>query len=180
MNQIIDLYDRIRKIPYKIIDIEYSLANSYNLIKENGASCTPKHIVLADIYRSQGIETRFCVHEFRWEDLGLDFNARISDLLNQCSFDFHTNIEIKINKNWIIVDATWDDKLIDMGFSGTKNWDGITSTINGVKSLNEFRFDSLEERNDFIKIKKSKIKTDPLIEAELIMELNNYFDKLRK
>jgi len=77
-------------------------------------------------------------------------------------------------------DATWDDKLIDAGFPGTKNWDGITSTKNCVKSLNEYRFDSLEERNTYIKIKKSEIKTDPLIESQLIIELNNYFDKLRE
>jgi hypothetical protein len=180
MNQIIDIFNRIRKIPYKIIDVEYSLANSHNLIKSNGASCTPKHIVLADMYKTLGIESRLCVHKFRWADLGISFNDKILTLLNQSPIDFHTNLEIKIHNEWINIDATWDDKLIDIGFPGTKFWDGKTSTANAVKSLMEHKFNSIDERDNFIQVEKSKIEIDPGIESKLITELNNYFDKLRK
>jgi hypothetical protein len=179
MNQLIDIYNRIRNIPYKIIDVEYSLTNSYNLINSNAASCTPKHVVLADMYKAHGIESRFCVHEFRWTDFSINFNNKIIRLLNQNPIDFHTNLEIKIDTHWIIVDATWDDALINAGLPGTKKWDGKISTINGVKSLKEYKLNSLEERDAFIKAKKSKMRIHSSIETELITELNNYFDKLR-
>lgn len=176
MIALLEAFNRIKTVPYKIVDIDYSLDNSRALIDSKGASCTPKHIVLENIIKSLGFETKFCVHEFKWSTFNLDLSKELSDLINPLQIDFHTNLEVKINNKWIMVDATWDDDLIDAGFPGTKNWDGISPTINGVTSLNEYKFDSLEERNSFIKYRSIKLDN----ESEFIYQLNRYFQKIRK
>ena len=179
MKKLIDVYDQIRNVQYKIVDVDYSLSNSYRLVDSNGASCTPKHIVLFDMFSAFGFETRLCVHEFQWLDFNLEFPKYVSDLLTDFSSDFHTNIEIKIGDNWIMVDATWDDKLIDAGLPGTKEWNGKESTLNAVHSNTVHRFNSIAERKEFLiqNIKKDK---DLDKERECIDALNNYFDLLRK
>ena len=74
MKDLIDAYNRIRKVHYKIADLNYSLLNSNLLIDSNGASCTPKLVVLSDLFRKSGFETRFCVYEFQWADFKLKFH----------------------------------------------------------------------------------------------------------
>jgi hypothetical protein len=175
MTALIEAYRRIQMTPYKIVDIEFSLDNSLALIDSRGASCTPKHIVLDNMIKKLGFETKFCVHEFKWSTFNLQLPKEIYNLINPRQIDFHTNLEVKINNNWIIVDATWDDNLIDIGFPGTKKWDGITSTINGVTSLNEYKFNSLEDRNSFLKSRNNKLDN----ESEFINQLNKYLEKIR-
>jgi len=48
MKKLIEIFNEIRNVEYEIIDIPYTLNNSYKLIENKKASCTPKHIVLAD------------------------------------------------------------------------------------------------------------------------------------
>jgi len=156
MKDLIDAYNRIRKVHYKIVDLDYSLLNSNLLIDSNGASCTPRHVVLSDLFRKSGFETRFCVYEFQWADFKLKFPEHITVLLKKISVDFHTNLEIKIGNEWILIDATWDDTLIDTGLPDTKQWNGRESTINAVYANNVHRFDTIEERAAFLKSKKSK------------------------
>jgi len=149
MTVLTDAYNRIRKIHYKIVDIDYSLSNSNRLLDLNGASCTPKHIVLFDICQKLGLEVRVCVHEFQWTDLTLDFPIHVDIFLKEFSSDFHTNLEVKIGNHWILVDATWDDALIDAGLPGTKEWNGIDSTMNAVPSTNVYRLTQLRKELTF-------------------------------
>jgi hypothetical protein len=180
MKTIIDIFNQIRKVPYKIVDVEYSLGNCYDLIKNNGASCTPKHIVLADKFKSLGLKTRFCVHEFKWTDFKVSFPDKISELMKVLPSDFHTNLEVKVDNKWIRVDATWDDELIEAGFPGTKNWNGKESTLNCVFPLHKYKFHSIMERDEFVKVKKEKNRLNPQVESEFISELNDFFDRIRK
>lgn len=179
MKDLIAAYNKIRNVHYKIVDVEYSLTNSIQLINSNGASCTPKHVVLSDLFRKAGFETCFCVYEFQWADLKLDFPKHIRTLLKDFPVDFHTNIEIKMNDEWILIDATWDDALIDAGLPGTKQWNGIASTITAVYANNVHRFNSMEERAAFLKNKRSE-DHDAEKERQLIKALNDYFETLRK
>jgi hypothetical protein len=179
MKTIIDTFNQIRRVPYKIVDVQYSLDNCYDLIKANGASCTPKHIVLADKFKSLGLETRFCVHEFKWADFKVNFSDKVSELIKLLPSDFHTNLEVKID-NWIRVDATWDDDLIEAGFPGTKNWQGKEPTLNCVFSLKEYKFNSVIERDTFLKVEQEKNGLNSRIESEFILELNDYFDRIRR
>ncbi len=179
MKNSIEAYHRIRSVPYKIIDVDYSLENAYALIASKGASCTPKHIALFDIFTTMGIETRLCVHEFEWLDFGLKFPTPLADLLHLFSADYHTNLEIKLGTTWILVDATWDDALIDAGLPGTKIWNGIEATINAVHSKKVYRFNTIEERKQFL-LKNKKEHKDIEKEVECIQALNDYFETLSK
>ena len=176
MNNLIEIFTEIRTIPYQIINVPYSVKSSYDLINKNQASCTPKHIVLAHKYKNLGFQTRFCVHEFSWEDFQIDLNKNIKKLLKKCPIDFHTNLELKRENNWIRIDATWDDKLLEIGLPGTKFWNGKDNTVNCVNSLAEFKFDTIEEREEFIKIQRNKLNYNPQDELELINELNTFFN----
>lgn len=170
---LITAFNKIRSVPYKIIDIDYSLENSKSLIDSNGASCTPKHIVLDDLFRSHGYKTRFCVHEFRWSSMNLP--KVLSSLIEPSQIDFHTNLEVVIDNQWIVLDATWDDALLNAGFPGTKYWDGKNSTANCVVSTKEYKFNTLKERNSFIQANSGNVYK----EAEFIFQLNQYFEELR-
>jgi hypothetical protein len=180
MTNLIALFSGIRNTPYQIIDIPYTIENSYVLIKNKGASCTPKHIVLADQFQKSGFITRFCVHEFLWEDFQIDFNDKIYDLLKKCPRDFHTNLEFKMENHWINVDATWDDPLLELGLPGTKLWNGKDSTLNCVYSLRENKFDTIDEKVKFIEWEQKKLNYNPKDISELINELNVFFDSKRK
>ena len=125
--------------------------------------------------QSLRFETRFCVHEFKWSTFKLSFPKELADLINLSQIDFHTNLEVKVDNEWIMVDATWDDDLIDAGFPGTKNWNGKESTVNCVVSLNEYKFNTLIERNDFSATKNNKLGN----ESEFILQLNMYLNSIR-
>jgi hypothetical protein len=135
-------------------------------------------VVLYDVFQKAGFDVRFCVYEFQWFDFKLNFPQHISALLKDFPTDFHTNLEVKIDDKWILIDATWDDALIDAGLPGIKQWDGRKPTINAVYANNVHRFDSMEERAEFLKNNRSK-KQDTEKEAQLIYALNTYFEALR-
>ena len=178
-NELIKIYNQIKNIKYKIVDIDYSLESSYDLINSNGASCTPKHIILSDKFNQLGFQSRFCIYEFNWSDLNFEYPNRLSKLLKIFSSDFHTNLEVKIRDRWVMVDATWDNELIDAGMTGTKEWNGKDSTLNAVKPIKTYKFNSIREKNDFLKTEANE--TIEFIEkkVEFINELNNFFNHLR-
>ncbi|MDC1161955.1 hypothetical protein OAT18_00795 [Tenacibaculum sp.] len=178
-SDLIKLFNEIKNITYKIIDIEYTLESSYKLIQSDGASCTPKHIVLAEKFNKLGIETRFCIHEFSWSSFETILPYELLKLSKKLPIDYHTNLEVKIDEVWVLLDVTWDDGLIDKGFIGTKDWDGETSTLNCVNSLKEYKFNSLKERANFIKSKIEGNNNQLKDQREFIEKINNFFEELR-
>lgn len=99
-------------------------------------------------------------------------------MIKEFPTDFHTNLEIRIGEEWKLVDATWDDKLMDAGFPETKQWNGTESTINAVYAKNVYQFNSMVELADFLKSKVGK-DHDVKNEGQFIQALNNYFKTLR-
>ncbi len=178
-NELIKIYNQIKNIKYKIVDIDYSLESSYDLINSNGASCTPKHIILSDKFNQLGFQCRFCIYEFNWSDLNFEYPNRLSTLLKIFSSDFHTNLEVKIRDRWVMVDATWDNELIDAGMKGTKEWNGKDSTLNAVKPIKTYKFNSIREKNDFLKTEANETIEYIEKKVEFINELNNFFNHLR-
>ncbi len=179
MDALITLYNDIRKIPYKIVDIEYNLINSYKLIRERGASCAPKHVVLGDWLEGLQIEYKFMVHEFEWKDFQVSVPEKLKNLMDSAPKDYHTNLKVKIDDNWIILDATWDDSLIRFGFPGTINWNGKSDTNNGVYSLKQYEFSTFEDRTDFVNTMKQKNTVPSPQESDFINELNTFFSGIR-
>lgn len=178
--ELINIYNQIQNVEYRIAHIiNYSVDNSYDLVNSNVASCAPKHIILSEKFKENGLITRFCLHKFNWSDLNFIFPHKLSELSKKYSSDYHTNLEVKIDNRWVMVDATWDNELINSGFPATQYWNGKDSTLNAVASKEVYKFNSLKERNDFLKTETKNKTTFSEEESIFINELNSFFQAMR-
>lgn len=120
---IITAFNTIRDIPYRI---PLSTAEEDNC-------CSGKARRFKKILEDAGYRARYRVCEFQWSDMELPESVRSVPHENQST---HVYLEVLINNQWIDVDPTWDcaiERILPVA-----DWDGQTSTIIAVKSLQLF------------------------------------------
>lgn len=108
--------ERIRAFE-KIRDIPYHIPESPNELDHR---CWGKNRLLLEEFKKLGYEARLIVTKFSW-----DIQHLPKELTSQAptNSDIHPLVEIKINGEWIKVDAT-----VDSDFSKYPKWDGETDT----------------------------------------------------
>lgn len=157
----IKLFRFVREIPYYI-----SVGN------EQDFSCSTKAEILQ---RLLGLQSRFRICEFRWEDLRLPKEILA---LGHEDPEVHQFLEVLIpeTQKWVIVDPTWDSGLATI--LPISEWDGINDTQIAVSARKIY---SPQESDKIVK----KISTPEEIENYLrknknfLVGLNNYFRSLR-
>ncbi|MDO8667815.1 MAG: hypothetical protein Q7K35_01820 [bacterium] len=150
---IIKEFEKVRDIPYRIpLSLE-----------EPDECCTGKAEKLFKILKRGGYDVIYRLCTFRWSDLNLPKEIQGVSHDDESS---HTYIEINVDGEWKIVDATWDKKL-DGTFKINK-WDGKSDTEIAVKCI---KFLSPEESLSYIK----HISTPQAIIADL--KINGKFYK---
>lgn len=116
------------------------------------------------------------MHKFN--DLNVRFPNEIKDVLNRTEIiDPHNFLKIFIDNKWVIVDATWDKNLKNLGFIINENWDGKTDMKLGVIAK------EIIETDNPIGLKKEKVESLPeKVQADrklFLTKLTEWLDKSR-
>ncbi|MBN2421900.1 hypothetical protein JXB41_01620 [Candidatus Woesearchaeota archaeon] len=160
---LISIFESIRDIPYRI---------PLKLGEEDNC-CSGKHEKLFNLLKKEGYKVRYRVCVFLWSDLNLPSELEKIPHDDDCT---HTYLEINIDGNWKILDATWDIGLKNL-FHINK-WDGKSNTEIAVKPIKIFTPQkSLEIVNNQT---EEVINKDLKINGKFYKYFNEWLEKNRK
>lgn len=159
---LISSFNSIRDIPYRIA-LKWG---------EEDNCCSGKHEKLFNLLTKQGYKVRYRVCVFFWSSSNLPKELKKIPHDGDCT---HTYLEIYLDDNWKILDATWD--------SGLKNlfhineWDGKSDTELAVKPIKTF---TSERSLEIVKNQDAScIKKDLKINGKFYKAFNEWLDKNR-
>lgn len=125
--KVISLFERVRDIPYRYTGFR----DPIEVYKNNMGTCSGKHLLLKGLYSSLGIEVKECLVMHSFNNLGAAYPDYIKKMFDKTEMlDPHNFLKIRypLNKDqWLTVDATWDRRLMDLGFPVSLNWNGLIS-----------------------------------------------------
>lgn len=93
-----EIFLSVRNIPYRI-PLELS---------EKNVSCVGKHFLIKDALEKLGYEVRWAECTFSWGSLPVPPEILA---IPHTEPGYHVWLEVKIDNNWQILDATWDASL---------------------------------------------------------------------
>lgn len=165
-NKIIKIFEDIRDIPFRI-----PLASD-----EPNCDCTGKSILLKKQLEKIGVEARFGVCWFYWDDLKLPEEISSIPHDKDCT---HTFVEIFMDNRWIKLDPSWD---IALGVKFTiAHFDGSRDTALMVKPIEFFTPEkSAEIINNQINDTCEVIANDLERNGAFYRALNIYLESIRK
>jgi hypothetical protein len=160
---LISTFNSIRDIPYWI-PLKWG---------EEDNCCSGKHEKLFNLLTKNGYNVRYRVCVFLWSSLNLPPELTNIPHDDDCT---HTYLEIKIDRNWKVLDATWDNKL--KGLFHVNEWDGKSDTEIAMKPIKTFTLQKslriVNNQNEEV------INKDLQINREFYKAFNNWLDKNRK
>jgi hypothetical protein len=132
------IFERIRNIPYSLITDpllqDPEQAPELLLVRGRG-SCTPKHYLLAEMYKKLNLPVIFSVFPFLWNNPDIRYPSRLRELAVHLPVCYHITCRVRIGARWVLVDATWDPPLEKAGFPVNMQWDGYSDTQCAVRPL---------------------------------------------
>ncbi|MFA5532615.1 MAG: hypothetical protein WDA13_03395 [Candidatus Shapirobacteria bacterium] len=162
MNNIKDIFNQIRDIPYSIPVS----------IKEKDYCCSGKHKILKQFLDNLGYKTRYQVVSFEWSSMNLPqklLNVPHENLIS------HVYLEIFLNDKWVDMDATWDPKLKSV--LPINEWNGSENII-AVPIIEKFSLkksqEIMENENEEETIKDLKIN------GKFYQAFNRWLEEIRK
>ena len=121
--KIITLFEKVRDIPYGDIGSR----DPVDVYRQNKGTCSGKHELLRELYQQLGIQVKDYLVMHRFKEMPVKFPNHIQNILNRSDIlDPHNFFKILVDKNCVIVDATWNKPLKKLGFPVNENWDGKT------------------------------------------------------
>ena len=160
---LISTFESIRDIPYRI-PLKWG---------EEDNCCSGKHEKLFNLLTKEGYKVRYRVCVFLWSSLNLPPGLEKIPHDDDCT---HTYLEINIDGNWKILDATWDIGLKNL-FHINK-WDGKSNTEIAIKTTKIFTpqksLEIVSNQNEEV------INKDLEINSEFYKGFNQWGDKNRK
>ena len=134
---LVAVFNHIRDIPYAVLP-ELNDPQDYKRILEiNAGSCTPKHLLMAEMYRRLGADVLLVIYPYRWaefEDLYPPSLWKLAQLMPPVN---HLACKVFINGHYVIVDATIDLPLGSIGLPVNPSWDGESDTVLPVLPVGE-------------------------------------------
>jgi len=159
---IIKVFKTVRDMPYRI-----PLA-----LGERDVCCGGKHKILQDLLSKEGFEVRYRVCSFLWSSM--DLPDKISNISHDdmCT---HVWLEVNIDNEWVVVDATWDIGLKNIFH--INEWDGKSNTKIAVRPLEIF---SLQKSAEIMGSENDEyILNDLKTNGEFYKALNDWFAEQR-
>lgn len=155
---------------YFVRDIPYKIPTSW---EEPDYCCSGKHRILLDLLKSLGLQVRYRICLFLWSDLG--FPSKLEEISHDddCT---HTYLEIKIEGNWKVLDATWDIGLEEVFL--VNEWDGKSGTKIAVKPIEIFS--PMKSREIVEKQTKKAIEEDLKINGKFYEAFNEWLREIRR
>jgi len=129
----VSIYYKIRDIPYAVIPDVSSPEQCVGMLQSNRGSCTPKHLLMCEMYHRLGLEVLYAVYPFRWDDFEAIYSSKLKKLAQAMPLSHHLACRVDINGNLVLVDATLDPALQKLGLPVNHEWDGRNDTLLAVK-----------------------------------------------
>lgn len=159
----VSIFNSIRDVPYRI-SLKWD---------EEDNCCSGKHAKLLALLTKHGYRARYRVCVFLWSSLNLPEELEKIPHDDDCT---HTYLEIHLNNEWKILDATWDSGLRNIFH--VNEWDGKSDTEIAVKQTKIFTPEkSLEIVNNQ---NKELIEKDLKINGKFYEAFNEWLEKNRK
>jgi hypothetical protein len=155
------LFCGVRDITYKLVPSIRNSVDGPGAILEMGCgSCTPKHLLLGQLFERLDIPTGYVSYPFYWGEQNIAYSPKLRDAARELPYETHLAIKARIGGNWVLVDATWDLGLADSGLPINKTWDGMGNTLLAVNAIDEIAHASANKRDLYVEEVKSKWTTD--------------------
>ena len=133
----VTIFEKIRDIPYATIPELVDSARYIEIFHIGKGSCTPKHLLLCNMYRMLGLSVLYVVYPFRWDEVEIEYPYRLLKLARELPTSHHLACKVEINGKLVLVDATLDPPLKKLGLPVNEEWDGINSTLLAMKPCGE-------------------------------------------
>jgi len=133
----IEVFHRIRDIPYGVLPELNSMSEYRRILDTNMGSCTPKHLLMCDMYSRMGLNVLFAVYPYRWAEFEELYPPDLWKLAQQMGPVNHLACRVEINGRYVLADATVDPPLSAIGLPFTASWDGESDTALPVLPLGE-------------------------------------------
>lgn len=124
----IAIYNRVRDIPYAVVPELNSPVNYIDILKLNRGSCTPKHLLLGNMYRSLGLDVLYVVFPYAWAQFKELYPPELWELALKMPPAYHLACKVEIEGSYVLVDATIDPPLGKIGLPVNIAWDGKSDT----------------------------------------------------
>lgn len=158
MKNIIKIFNKIRDLPYHCPEF----------LKDTDYRCWGKNRLLFKALNEAGIETRYRVCDFIWQEQRVP--PEIAKLA-PVGIDKHLFLEARINDKWVVLDSSNDSK-----FPSYNKWDGKSNCELAVRSS---RIYSPEESINLERKEMETFAEDFEKYKDFYVSLNKFFDKIK-
>jgi len=166
---VIRIFENVRDIPYMVIpELIHPEKGPVGMLRLGKGSCSPKHFLIAMMFKKLGIQVKDVICPFSWDDPAIDYPLKLRKLAGEVPIDHHLACRAYISGRWVLVDATWDPPLRMVGFPVNEEWDGVSDTICAVEPLTE-------EVCDTVRLTESEIS----LRDRFYDELNEWLEDVR-
>jgi hypothetical protein len=166
----VSVYERIRDIPYAIIPELIHSERYLDILVVGRGSCTPKHFLLCDMYHRLGMTVLFVGYPFRWDEVEVDYPAKLRRLAESMPTSYHLACKVEIDGALVLVDATLDLAVEKLGLPVNREWDGVSDTQLPMKPYGG------EEYYHPAEASQIEARTDDK-SLEFYRELNHFLEK---
>ena len=133
----IAVFEKIRDIPYGVLPVLNNPIDYPRILELNMGSCTPKHLLMCEMYRRLGLEVLYVVYPYRWAEFEELYPPTLWKLAQQMAPVNHLACKVELNGCYVLVDATIDPPLGSIGLPFTASWDGESDTALPVLPIGE-------------------------------------------
>ena len=127
----INVYEHVRDIPYAVLPELISAANFADILTLGRGSCTPKHLLLCEMFQRLGLMVLFAVYPFYWgdsSDIMVGILEPVRELAGALPMSHHLACRVEIGSRLVLVDATLDPPLAKADLVINQHWDGFSDT----------------------------------------------------
>jgi len=178
----IAVFNKIRDIPYMIIpELRSPEAGPAGILEKTQGSCQPKHWLLAIYFKKLGIPIKYATYPFYWHAGNhVKYPFELKLIMRDLPVTNHLAVKANIEGKWVLIDATYDLALGNIGFPVNGDWDGVSPTHNAVHPLEEILHNTPEERVAYdAQARESYTDAEIAALAVFVPKLNAWFENLR-
>lgn len=181
IEQRVAIFERVRDVPYRLIPALYDPSLAMDaVLQANAGSCTPKHFLLGRWLEMLGYDVRYVTSVFDWNVPELVFPDELRRLAKRYPDEYHLCLQLHIEGEWRLVDATWDSGLQHLGFNVNETWDGRSDTANAVEPLDTIMHGSPEQRDRYAgERRRARSDVEKATVERFTMQFNRWLDDQR-
>ena len=171
---LVAIFNHIRDIPYRVLPELNHPQNYVRILKTHAGSCTPKHLLMAEMFQRLGWGVLLIVYPYCWDAFEDLYPLELRPLARRMPPVYHLTCKVLINGRYALVDATVDPVLGSLGLPVNLCWDGQSDTLLPVLPTGEMEIYHPTE---------ARLMPPPRLDADaraFYKALNAFFDECRQ